>query len=64
MSETPSEAPAMTPEEEAVNQAHSDVNEADQTWGEKVEGRLRAIEEKVGLADPDTAAEADTKEEK
>jgi hypothetical protein len=24
------------------------------TWGEGVEARLRAIEEKVGLADPET----------
>ena len=55
MSETPSEP---TPEEAAANDAHTAVNEADQTWGEKIEGRLAAIEEKVGLVPA-----ADTEEE-
>jgi len=55
VSETPSEP---TPEEAAANDAHTAVNEADQTWGEKIEGRLAAIEEKVGLVPA-----ADTEEE-
>jgi hypothetical protein len=66
--ETPAETPAMTPEEQAANDAHTAANEADQTWGEKIEGRLAAVEAKLGLGESapaedtaDTAGKEETK---
>lgn len=61
--ETPeAEAPELTPEEQAAQDAHTAVNEAEQGWAGKVEARLAALEEKAGIGQ-ETAEEADTKEE-
>lgn len=52
-------APEPTPAEVAANDAHTETNAQEQSWGSKVEARLAAIEEKVGLKADD---DADTKE--
>jgi hypothetical protein len=62
--ETPAEAPELTPEEQAAQDAHTATNAEEQTWGEKIEGRLAAIEEKVGLAPAEDAADTAGKEDK
>lgn len=54
------DTPEMTPEEQAANQAHTDVNEAEKGWAGQVEDRLAALEAHAGIGqDDETADEAE-----
>lgn len=50
--------PELTPEEQAVQDAHTATRADEQTWASKIEERLAALEEKAGLNKQDEAASA------
>lgn len=54
------EEPELTPEQKAALQAHSDVNDAEQGWSGRIEGRLAAIEEHLGIGDSANNDEKET----
>lgn len=56
--------PKLTPEEQAAQDAHTATRAAEQSWASRIEERLVALEDKVGLKKAnEKAAEADNGEE-